>query len=37
MITIIEHSQDLVKLLYFNSFVAIKILLGYDCVNKDSE
>ena len=26
MITIIEYGQNLVKLLYFNSFVAIKIL-----------
>ena len=35
MITIIEYGQNLVKLLYFNSFVAIKILLRYDCFNKD--
>ena len=36
MITIIEHGQNLVKLLYFNSFVTIKILLHYDCFNKNS-
>ena len=36
MITIIEYGQNLVKLLYFNSFVAIKILLHYDCFNKNS-
>ena len=36
MITIIEYNQNLVKLLYLNSFVAIKILLCYDCFNKDS-
>ena len=36
MATIIEYSQNLVKLLYFNSFVAIKISLHYDCFNKDS-
>ena len=36
MVTIIEYSQNLVKLLYFNSFVAIKISLHYDCFNKDS-
>ena len=36
MITIIECGQNLVKLLYFNSFVAIKILLHYDCFNKNS-
>ena len=36
MITIIEYRQNLVKLLYFNSFIAIKILLRYDCFNKDS-
>ena len=36
MITIIEQGQNLVKLLYFNSFVAIKILLHYDCFNKNS-
>ena len=36
MITIIEYGQNLVKLLYFNTFVAIKILLCYDCFNKDS-
>ena len=34
MITIIEYDQNLVKLLYFNSFVAIKILLQYNCFNK---
>ena len=36
MITIIEYGQNLVKLLYFNSFVVIKILLHYDCFNKNS-
>ena len=36
MITIIEYDQNLVKLLYFNSFVAIKILLQYNCFNKNS-
>ena len=36
MITIMEHGQDLVKLLYFNSFVAIKIALHCDCFNKNS-
>ena len=36
MVTKIEYSQNLVKLLYFNSFVAIKISLHYDCFNKDS-
>ena len=36
MITIIEYDQNLIKLLYFNSFVAIKTLLRYDCFNKDS-
>ena len=36
MITIIEYGQNLVKLLYCNSFVAIKILLHYDCFNKNS-
>ena len=36
MVTIIKYSQNLVKLLYFNSFVAIKISLHYDCFNKDS-
>ena len=36
MITIIECDQNLVKLLYFNSFVVIKILLHYDCFNKNS-
>ena len=36
MITIIEYIQNLVRLLYFNSFVAIKILLRYDCFNEDS-
>ena len=36
MVTIIEYSQNLVKLLYFNSFVAIKISLHYDCFNMDS-
>ena len=35
-IKIIEYGQNLVKLLYFNSFVAIKILLHYDCFNKNS-
>ena len=34
MITIIEYGQNLVKLLYFNCFVAIKILLRYDCFNR---
>ena len=36
MITIIEYGQNLIKLLHFNSFVAIKILLHYDCFNKNS-
>ena len=36
MIAIIEYGQNLVKLLCFNSFVAIKILLRYGCFNKDS-
>ena len=36
MITVIEYGQNLVKLLYFNRFVAMKILLRYDCFNKDS-
>ena len=36
MVTIIEYSQNLVKLLHFNSFVAIKISLHYDCFNMDS-
>ena len=36
MITIIEYGQNLAKLLYCNSFVAIKILLHYDCFNKNS-
>ena len=36
MITIIEYARYLVKLLYFNSTVAIKILMRYDCFNKDS-
>ena len=36
MIAILEHGQNLVKLLHFNSFVAIKILLPCDCFNKDS-
>ena len=36
MITIIEYVQNLVKLLCFNSFVTIKILLCYDRFNKDS-
>ena len=36
MITIIKYSQNLVKLLYFNSFLATKILLRYDCFNTDS-
>ena len=36
MITIIEHGQNLVKLLYFNSFVAVKIVLHYDSFNKNS-
>ena len=31
MIPIIEYRQNLVKLLYFNSSVVIKILLRYDC------
>ena len=35
MITIIKYRHNLVKLLYFNSFVTIKILLCYDCFNKD--
>ena len=35
MNTIIKHSHNLVKLLYFNSFVAIKILLHY-CFKKNS-
>ena len=33
---IIEKGQNLVKLLHFNSFVVIKILLRYDCLNKNS-
>ena len=36
MITKIEYGQNLVKLLCFNSFVVIKILLCYDRFNKDS-
>ena len=36
MITIMEYGQNLIKLLHFNSFVAIKILLHYDCFNKNS-
>ena len=36
MITIIEYGQNLIKLLHFNSFVVIKILLYYDCFNKNS-
>ena len=36
MITIMEQGQNLVKLLYFNSFVAIKIVLHYDSFNKNS-
>ena len=36
MITVIEHGLNLIKVLYFNSFVAIKILLHYDCFNKNS-
>ena len=34
MITIIEYDQNLVKFLYFNCFVAIKILLRCDCFNR---
>ena len=37
MITIMEYDQNLVRLLYFNSFVATKISLHYDCFNKDSD
>ena len=37
MIIIIEYGQNLVKLLYSDSFVAIKTLLCYDCFNTDSE
>ena len=37
MITVIEYGQSLVKLLYFNSFVVMMILLCHDCFNKDSE
>ena len=36
VITITEYGQNQVKLLYFNSFVAIKILLRHDYINKDS-
>ena len=36
MNTIIEYGQNLVELLYFNSFVAIKLLLRYNCFSKDS-
>ena len=36
MIAIIEYGQNLIKLLHFNSFVVIKILLHYDCFNKYS-
>ena len=34
--TPLEYGQNLVKLLYSNSFVAIKISSRYDCFNKDS-
>ena len=37
MITIIAYGQNLIELLYFNSFVAIKILLSYDCFNKTED
>ena len=37
MIAIIKYGQNLVELLYFNSFVAIKLLLlRCNCFNKDS-
>ena len=36
IITKIEYGQNLVKLLYFNNFVVIKILLHYDCFNTNS-
>ena len=32
MITIIKYGQNLIKLLHFNSVVAITILLHYDCL-----
>ena len=35
MIAIIEYGQNLVELLHFDSFVAMKILLCYNCFNED--
>ena len=36
MITIMEYGQNLTKLLHFNSFAVITILLRYDCFDKNS-